>query len=131
MSNKPLYFTVDFLKEDKSYAWTSNISRILSNIEKLPKEISAPLLTQLESSEKDITTFLSIGKYMIYLHIANAKYKGGMGFFDNQGDDKFAVELTKNLNKELRTDYMRYYMEHKEEYAKNDNDPKVDFTVEK
>lgn len=115
---KTVIFLVDNTSKDKEYGWTTNIHKVLHNIDRLPKDWKLnEFKDSLASSDKGSTYFMAAGRYLVFLTISKAKDKGAMAFFDTNNDDDFAIDLSKYLEKEhWRTEFIRQHFLHKPFY---------------
>ena len=116
-------FLVDDTSKDKEYGWTTNINKVLHNINRLPKDWRLnEFKDNLASSDNGSTYFMAVGRYLVFQTISKNKDKGEMAFFDTNNDDDFAIDLSKYLEKEhWRTEFIRQHFLNKPFYADNYN----------
>ena len=69
---------IDTITEDSKFAKTNNITNILHNIERFPKDTKNQIQESLITSEQGITIFIGLGRYKVELKISKNKIKGEM-----------------------------------------------------
>lgn len=120
MNTEKIYFIVDEFLADGCCGWTTNISKVVHNIDRFPKDWVAEFYKELAISDKGLTVFLSSGRYIIFLTIAKDKGSGSIGFFDTKGDDDLAIDMSKNFSKaHQRNEFIKQHFLLKAHYSED------------